>query len=362
MVTLTHTVSFYRRQQTNIASPARKIQRPTSENYCSTQSDEVHNGKNENLLVQEKVKKLLDEVCKQQQIISQTSQALNLCASTIEFSGSTESVEGERHLLVASHRRQATLDEVQRLRIEKCLRPMGSPNEKCCLSIKDITVPLKQDYIRKLAADAVPGHNLVCLLKYNENVLATKTIPTLPGLVSVRFPDVLQLTNVYADFKVTLEIYGMTAQREILPHDVKYHISNNKKNSNKLTPKGKKYGESPLSRPTVQSPAGPNAVRTPSLTHYGFVIFSIREAQRNSWTLSQVSAVSPLEGTIHMKVNCKLSVSIEHSGFLTMFEDVSGFGALQRRYCRLQGHVLNFWKYKDDMEEKKVCLIFVFFF
>lgn len=53
-------------------------------------------------MVQEKIKKLIDEVCKQQQVIAQTSQALNLCAATIEFSGSTESVEGERHLLVAS--------------------------------------------------------------------------------------------------------------------------------------------------------------------------------------------------------------------------------------------------------------------
>lgn len=50
----------------------------------------------------EKTEKLLVEVCKQQQIITQTSQALNLCAATVEFSGSTESVEGERHLLVAS--------------------------------------------------------------------------------------------------------------------------------------------------------------------------------------------------------------------------------------------------------------------
>jgi actin-binding protein anillin len=52
--------------------------------------------------VQDKVRKLLIEVEKQQTIISQTSQALNLCAATIEFSGSTESVEAERLLLIAS--------------------------------------------------------------------------------------------------------------------------------------------------------------------------------------------------------------------------------------------------------------------
>lgn len=48
------------------------------------------------------MKRLLDEVCKQQTIISQASQALNLCTSTVEFNGSMEQVEGERLLLVAS--------------------------------------------------------------------------------------------------------------------------------------------------------------------------------------------------------------------------------------------------------------------
>lgn len=48
-----------------------------------------------------------DEVYKQQNIISQTSQALNLCSSTPEFSGSTEQVEAERVLLLAS--RQITI-------------------------------------------------------------------------------------------------------------------------------------------------------------------------------------------------------------------------------------------------------------
>lgn len=56
----------------------------------------------EKTLVQEKLKRLQEEVSKQQTIIGQASQALNLCNSTIEFSGSREQVEGERLLLVAS--------------------------------------------------------------------------------------------------------------------------------------------------------------------------------------------------------------------------------------------------------------------
>lgn len=64
----------------------------------STNTDELV----EAALVQEKIKRLKEEVCKQQTIIGQASQALNLCHATVEFTGSREQVEGERLLLVAS--------------------------------------------------------------------------------------------------------------------------------------------------------------------------------------------------------------------------------------------------------------------
>lgn len=269
-----------------------------------------------------------------------------------------------------AHRRQACLDEVQRLRVEGSVRPAGAPKEKGLLTVKDITIPLRQEYVRKMSTGNNNGHHLVCLLKYNEHVLATKTVPTMPGLLSVKFPDVLQLNNVYADFRVstrwfttilpilnrlpplqiTLEIYGMVAQRDQLPHELKYHINMNKKGGVK-TPK-KKSGENRLVMPPVQSPAGPHVVRTPQLVQYGFAIFSLREIQRTSWTLTQVLGVSPLDGNVHMKVNCELSVSVEYKGFLTMFEDISGFGAWHRRWCYLNGSLLNYWKYPDDEKRK----------
>ncbi|KAH8321342.1 hypothetical protein KR074_002302, partial [Drosophila pseudoananassae] len=387
LVTLVHTVSFYRRQQSANSSnstPVRKICReqqvmrsalagdchakhrleydsPQQGEAATTsaldeptedEDEELQNAResNEASMAQDKIKKLLAEVCKQQQVIGQASQALNLCAATVEFSGSTESVEGERYLLLATHRRQACLDEVQRLRVENSIRPVGAPKEKGLLTVKDITIPLRQEYVRKMASGNINGHHLVCLLKYNEHVLATKTVPTMPGLLSVKFPDVLQLNNVYADFRITLEIYGMLAQRDQLPHELKYHINLNKKGGVK-TPK-KKGGENRLVMPPVQSPAGPHVVRTPQLVQYGFAIFSLREIQRTSWTLTQVLGVSPLEGVVHMKVNCELSVSVEYKGFLTMFEDISGFGAWHRRWCYLNGSVLNYWKYPDDEKRK----------
>lgn len=63
--------------------------------------------------------------------------------------------------------------------------------------------------------------------------------------------------------------------------------------------------------------------------------------------------MSPLEGRVDMEISCDLNVSIEHKGFLTVFEDISGFGAWHRRWYMLKGHVLCYWKYPDD-EKKKV--------
>lgn len=158
------------------------------------------------------------------------------------------------------------------------------------------------------------------------------------------------ILNLLPPLQITLEIYGMVAQRDQLPHELKYHINMNKKGGVK-TPK-KKGGENRLVMPPVQSPAGPHVVRTPQLVQYGFAIFSLREIQRTSWTLTQVLGVSPLDGIVHMKVNCELSVSVEYKGFLTMFEDISGFGAWHRRWCYLNGSLLNYWKYPDDEKRK----------
>jgi actin-binding protein anillin len=39
---------------------------------------------------------------------------------------------------------------------------------------------------------------------------------------------------------------------------------------------------------------------------------------------------------------------VTHRGFLTMFDDVSGFGAWHRRWFLLQGNSLSYWKYPEN--------------
>lgn len=79
-------------------TPVRQVTRlPFTE-----ESSEESSVSEESAAVESKIKEMKEEVHKQQNIISQTSQALNLCSSTPEFSGSTEQVEAERVLLLAS--------------------------------------------------------------------------------------------------------------------------------------------------------------------------------------------------------------------------------------------------------------------
>ncbi|CAD1474932.1 unnamed protein product, partial [Heterotrigona itama] len=326
---LLRSVSFYRRQQSQTPkTPVRIISR-TKESTNPISDTTQLDTKSEAILVKEKVKRLLDEICKQQTIIGQASQALNLCTSTVEFNGSREQVEGERLLLLATHRRQAALNEVQRLKVEGSLKPVtpGSPEvqESGSLTVSAITLPLKRDHFRNMGISTCL--HFVCLMRHLEEIVATPVVIAEPGDSCLRFPSTLKLNDLYSDFKITIEL------------------------ANK-TPKKFLKQESRLVMPNVQSPAGPSAVRSPAFQLSGYVIFSLKEIHRQQFTLNKVPPECPLEGQLQMHVSCELSVAVEHRGFLTMFEDVSGFGAWHRRWCLLKGPTLSYWKYPDDERKK----------
>ena len=51
-------------------------------------------------------------------------------------------------------------------------------------------------------------------------------------------------------------------------------------------------------------------------------------------------------------------VQVSNKGFLTMFDDVSGFGAWHRRWVVLEGNTLAFWKYPENEKVKGKTLSF----
>lgn len=74
----------------------------------------------------------------------------------------------------------------------------------------------------------------------------------------------------------------------------------------------------------------------------------------------QVLYSSPLDGHLLMRVSCSFEGGIIERGFLTMFEDIGGFGAWNRRWCVLSGLHLRYWRYPDD-ESKKVRFISTYY-
>lgn len=133
------------------------------------------------------------------------------------------------------------------------------------------------------------GHHVLCLVKCGEEVVSSKLVSTAASNLKnpcyeLTIPGSISLKNIYNDSTITLEVYCLQAQEELLPHELKYHIK-----KDKATPKKSKH-ESLLSRPIKESPGGPQAVRSSSFAQMGYVIFSVHKMNRKSWSLNNVSA------------------------------------------------------------------------
>lgn len=108
-----------------------------------------------------------------------------------------------------------------------------------------------------------------------------------------------------------------------------------------------------LSKSSMASPAKSNTIRSSSFGLVGCAKITTESLRRREWILENVPVASPIVGTLLLKIQCHSEAVMEQRGFLTVFEDVAGFGAWHRRWCRLTNYQLMFWRYPDD-EKRKV--------
>jgi len=343
---LMHTVSFYRKQK-----PATPVQRIVLNPRLESQPEVLESPR---ATITQKIHQLQEEAGSQMPVIQQASSALNLCRATKEFFGSSEQVEGERLLLVATHKRAAALNEIQRLKTEGGIGadPRQDHSVRGTVSLCGVTLGLKREFVDQLksgeSGDFV--HFFLCLVKCAGQVIPTQMVSTTDGLDGshLHFPNLINFRDLNKDFTIQLEVYGLQTRRESLPHDAKYHIKKGKSSFN-LTPKLKiSKTESKLSRPNVSSPGGPHTVRTSSFAMVGNALITISSLAKKDWRLESVPKISPLDGSVTFKLNCHSESQVTNRGFLTMFDDVSGFGAWHRRWFVLEGNSLSFWKYPEN--------------
>ncbi|XDV34761.1 hypothetical protein PO909_004889 [Leuciscus waleckii] len=336
------------------------------------------NGSPSHINIKQKMKMLTNEMNLQQTVIHQASQALNCCTDEEHGKGSQVEAEAERLLLIASERRAALKAEMDRLKAEgpmaqkkstSSAQDMGIPASKGSISLLELRLPLKADFICSSAnkPDCGSHYFFVMIRAGAENTVATPLASTRSGLSgdALTFTTKFTLSDVSNDFEIDIEVYCFVQRRELNSDKRK------KPKSKAITPKRfLAISKSNLQTPVMASPGGPNAVRTSSFVLVGSHKLTLASIGKNKFPLekikyerserellsdmfhNKVPFLCPLEGHVYLKMHCEVGSRIEERGFLTMFEDVSGFGAWHRRWCVLSGYCISYWTYPDDEKRK----------
>ncbi|XP_014330950.1 anillin [Xiphophorus maculatus] len=309
--------------------------------------------------MKQRMKMLTSEVNLQQTVIHQASQALNCCTDEEHGKGSQVEAEAERLLLLATEKREVLKAELDRLKGESAGQKKTCPPEpadvsasKGSITLQELRLPLKADFVCSTAnkPDSTKHSFFIMIRSGAENMVATPLASTHRGLSgdTLTFPTKFTLSDVSSDFKIDLEVYCLVQKREI--------CSEKKKKPNKskaITPKRFLAITKSAQTPVVASPGGPNAVRTSSFVLVGSHTLTLSSIGKNKFPLEKVPFLCPLEGHIHLQMQCEVGCSkVEERSFLTMFEDVSGFGAWHRRWCVLSGYCISYWTYPDDEKRK----------
>ncbi|XP_068188947.1 anillin [Antennarius striatus] len=338
----------------------KEIERPNVKQVIVRREDVSHRGEEPRgpgvFNVKQKMKVLSNEMNLQQTVIHQASQALNCCTDEEHGKGSQVEAEAQRLLLVATERREALKAELDRLKGDptgqKRAQPPGTSASKGSITLQEFRLPLKAEFVCSTAnkPDATKYSFFLLIRAGVENTVATPLASTHRGLSgdTLAFPTKFNIPEASSDFHVDIEVYGLVQKRDV--------CSDKKKKPSKskaITPKRFLAITKSVQTPVVASPGGPNAVRTSNFVLVGSHKLTLSSIGSNKFPLEKVPFLCPLEGHVYLKMQCEVGSEVEERGFLTMFEDVSGFGAWHRRWCVLSGYCISYWTYPDDEKRKK---------
>uniref|UniRef100_A0A8C0C0M7 Anillin n=1 Tax=Buteo japonicus TaxID=224669 RepID=A0A8C0C0M7_9AVES len=318
----------------------------------TTKLEMKKNGPSDQVNIKKKMQELNNEINMQQTVIHQASQALNCCFDEEHGKGSQEEAEAERLLLLATEKRTALLEELNKLKSEgphsKRNKAASTSTEfapsRGSVSISEMRLPLKADFVCGTVQkpEAANYYYVIILRSGAENMVATPLASTASSLNgdALTFTTTFIMHDVSNDFEINIEVYSLVQRKEVTSTDKRKKANKSKA----ITPK--------RLLTSITSVSGPNAVRTTNFILVGSHKLSLSSVGNAKFALDKVPVLSPLEGHIYLKLKCQVDSSVEEKGFLTMFEDVSGFGAWHRRWCVLSGNCISYWTYPDDEKRK----------
>ncbi|KAM4028375.1 anillin [Anomaloglossus baeobatrachus] len=356
---LLYSIDAYRSQRFKESDRPPVVQRIVRKEDVSSRPEDKRNASPRPLNIKQKMKMLNNEISMQQTVIHQASQALNCCVDEEHGKGSQTEAEAERLLLVSTEKRAAMLAELNKLKSEG---PQKKPNShgadstpsRGFISISEIFLPLKADFVCSTSQrpDSANYYFFVIIRSGAENMVATPLASISSSMKgdALSFPTTFTLEEVSNNFEVFIDVYSLAQQKEFPTSDKRKKAVKSKA----ITPKRllTSITKSNIHTPALASPGGPNAVRTSNFVLVGTHKLCLASVGSTKFLLDKVPFLSPLEGHICLKLKCQVNSFVEEKGFLTMFEDVSGFGAWHRRWCVLSGYCISYWTYPDDEKRK----------
>lgn len=356
---LLYSIDAYRSQRFKETDRPPVVQTIVRKEDVSSRMEEAIYASPRHVNIKQKLKILNNEINLQQTVIHQASQALNCCTDEEHGKGTQTEAEAERLLLFATEKRAVLLAEINKLKSEgPQKRPQPSAHESTpsrgLISISEIFLPIKPDFICSTSQrpDAANYYFFIIIRAGAENMVATPLASISSSMKgdALTFPTTFTLEDVSNDFSIYVDVYSLAQRKESSALDKRKKASKTKA----ITPKRllTSITKSNIHTPALASPGGPNAVRTSNFVLVGSHKLSLSSIGCNKFLLDKVPFLSPLEGHVCLKLKCQVNSFFEEKGFLTMFEDVSGFGAWHRRWCVLSGYCISYWTYPDDEKRK----------
>ncbi|KAK5868000.1 hypothetical protein PBY51_012448 [Eleginops maclovinus] len=325
----------------------------------------------------EKITTLNEEAGKLQNVISQTLQALSCCTDEEHGRGSLEEAEAEKLLLVSCEKRSALLAEVARLREERGSesREEGEhvPQQPCrgTVSITNIQLPLKVEFVcSSHNRTGRPSHYFFVLIRYGPcNIDATPlaTAADAKNGDTISFPTSVILKDIRSSFEIDVEVYSLShtsGSNSSMDRTAAKSRVTPRKLLNTLTRSSHSHSLTSAALPALNPRrssnfclVGSHKITLASLGHGKFPLDKMKLEGKIRRLLGdefqeKVPFLSPLEGNIYLQLNSEGHSNVQHQGFLTMFEMISGYGVWHRRYFVLLGCTMSYWNHPNDREAK----------
>ncbi|CAI5668118.1 unnamed protein product [Oreochromis niloticus] len=310
--------------------------------------------------IKEKIAALNEEAGKLQTVINQTLQALNCCTDEEHGRGSLEEAEAEKLLLVSCEKRSALLAEVARLKEERssesgeaAVEDGESISQQPCrgtVSITNIQLPLKVEYVCSSHNRAGrPSHYFFVLIRYGPcNIVATPlaTAADAQNGDTISFPTSVTMKDIRSSFEIDVEVYSLS-QTSASNCTMERASTKPRVTPRKLL--------NTLTRSSVSSTSAAPLItrRSSNFCLVGSHKITLASLGHSKFPLDKVPFLSPLEGNIYLQLESKSHSDVQHQGFLTMFELVSGYGVWHRRFFVLEECNLYYWNYPNDRETKE---------